>query len=219
MSSLIFHTEQEQAVIATDTLAVSPGGRPLTFTSKAFHVPHLRMVIAGTGCGGFLDGWLCHLNSRMIVPGIDALAVHAPAALQTLWNSYCAEYKISEGRTTTVYHFGFSEASDTIKSNAFRSENCFVSEERLLTGYLVLDLCNVIAGPACGRLLGELGATVIKLDSTRPDHQPLVTVVWGAEANQGKKSLLADLHSLEGREILERLVRRVDIVLMNETDT
>ena len=88
-----------------------------------------------------------------------------------------------------------------------------------LTGYLVLDLCNVIAGPACGRLLGELGASVIKLDSTRPDHQPLVTVVWGAEANQGKKSLLADLHTLEGREILERLVSRADIVLMNETDS
>jgi len=87
-----------------------------------------------------------------------------------------------------------------------------------LTGYLVLDLCNVIAGQACGRLLGELGASVIKLDSTRPDHQPLVTVVWGAEANQGKKSLLADLHTLEGREILERLVRRADIVLMNETN-
>ena len=87
-----------------------------------------------------------------------------------------------------------------------------------LTGYVVLDLCNVIAGPACGRLLGELGASVIKLDSTRPDHQPLVTVVWGAEANQGKKSLLADLHTLEGREILERLVRKADIVLMNETD-
>ena len=88
-----------------------------------------------------------------------------------------------------------------------------------LTGYIVLDLCNVIAGPACGRLLGELGASVIKLDSTRPDHQPLVTVVWGAEANQGKKSLLADLHTLEGREILERLVSRADIVLMNETDS
>jgi len=102
----------------------------LTFTSKAFHVPHLRMVIAGTGCGGFLDRWLCHLNSRIIVPGIEALAVHAPAALRTLWSPYCAEYKIPEGRTTTVYHFGFSETSDTIKSYALRSENAFVSEER-----------------------------------------------------------------------------------------
>jgi hypothetical protein len=130
MSSLIFYTDQEQAIIATDTLAVSPGGRPVSLTSKAFHVPHLRMVVAGTGCGGFLDRWLCHLNSRMIVPGIDALAVHAPSALQALWGIYCVEYQNPPGRTTTVYHFGFSESSDTIKAYAFRSEDGFVSEER-----------------------------------------------------------------------------------------
>jgi hypothetical protein len=130
MSSLIFYTDQKQAIIATDTLAVSPGGRPVSLTSKAFHLPHLRMVIGGTGCGGFLDRWLCHLNSRMIVPGIDTLAVHAPSALQALWGTYCVEYKNPPGRTTTVYHFGFSESSDIIKSYAFRSENGFVSEER-----------------------------------------------------------------------------------------
>ena len=102
----------------------------MTLTSKAFHVPHLRMVIAGTGCGGVPDRWLCHLNSRMIVPGIDALAVHAPPQLQDTLGFHCAEYKIPEGRTTTVYHFGFSETSDTIKSYAFRSEDPFVGEER-----------------------------------------------------------------------------------------
>ena len=88
-----------------------------------------------------------------------------------------------------------------------------------LTGYVVLDLANVIAGPACGRLLGELGATVLKMDATRPDHQPLVTVVWGAEANQGKKSILADLRTIEGRKVLTMLVGKADIVVMNATDS
>jgi crotonobetainyl-CoA:carnitine CoA-transferase CaiB-like acyl-CoA transferase len=88
-----------------------------------------------------------------------------------------------------------------------------------LTGYVVLDLTNVIAGPAGGRLLGELGATVLKMDTTRPDHQPLVTVVWGAEANQGKKSILADLRTIEGRQILTMLAGKADIVLMNATDS
>jgi crotonobetainyl-CoA:carnitine CoA-transferase CaiB-like acyl-CoA transferase len=88
-----------------------------------------------------------------------------------------------------------------------------------LAGYVVLDLANVIAGPACGRLLGELGATVVKLDTTRPDHQPIVTVVWGAEANQGKKSILADLRTTEGRRVLTMLVEQADIVVMNATDT
>jgi crotonobetainyl-CoA:carnitine CoA-transferase CaiB-like acyl-CoA transferase len=88
-----------------------------------------------------------------------------------------------------------------------------------LTGYVVLDLTNVIAGPACGRLLGELGATVLKMDTTQPDHQPLVTVVWGAEADQGKKSILADLRTIEGRQILTMLVGKADIVVMNATDS
>ena len=87
-----------------------------------------------------------------------------------------------------------------------------------LSGYTVLDLSNVIAGPACGRLLGELGAQVFKLDTTTPDHQPLVTVIWGAEANQGKQSLLIDLHTLEGRDVLRRLIEQADIVVMNSTD-
>lgn len=87
-----------------------------------------------------------------------------------------------------------------------------------LLGYTVLDLANVIAGPACGRLLGELGAQVFKLDTTTPDHQPLVTVIWGAEANQGKQSLLINLHAAEGREVLHRLIKQADIVVMNATD-
>ncbi len=55
-----------------------------------------------------------------------------------------------------------------------------------LSGYVVLDLANVIAGPACGRLLGELGATVFKMDTTRPDHQPLRT--FGQQRAKGYSS-------------------------------
>ncbi|MGH3529596.1 MAG: CoA transferase [Pseudonocardiaceae bacterium] len=88
-----------------------------------------------------------------------------------------------------------------------------------LSGYVVLDLANVIAGPACGRLLSELGATVFKMDTTRPDHQPLVTVIRGAEANQGKRSILADVRTAGGKAILRRLVKKADIVVMNATDS
>ncbi|HWT62697.1 MAG TPA: CoA transferase [Ochrobactrum sp.] len=87
-----------------------------------------------------------------------------------------------------------------------------------LEGYRVLDLANVIAGPACGRLLGELGADVIKVDAARPNHVPLVTIEWGAEANQGKRSILLDLKIPEGRQVLEQLVARSDIIVMNEPD-
>ena len=41
MSSLIFRTEREQVLVATDTLATSSDGKPGFFTTKAFIVPHL----------------------------------------------------------------------------------------------------------------------------------------------------------------------------------
>jgi crotonobetainyl-CoA:carnitine CoA-transferase CaiB-like acyl-CoA transferase len=88
-----------------------------------------------------------------------------------------------------------------------------------LAGYVVVDLANVIAGPACGRLLSELGATVYKIDTTRPDHQPLVTIIWAGDVGQGKKSILVDLKTPAGREVLERLVTKADIVVMNATDS
>ena len=59
MSSLIYFTQEQQVFVATDTLAVSPDGKPLMFTTKTLIVPHLQMMMAGTGAGGFLDRWFC----------------------------------------------------------------------------------------------------------------------------------------------------------------
>jgi hypothetical protein len=47
MSSLIFHTDASQALVATDTLAVKPDGTPLMYGSKALYLPHLKTIIAG----------------------------------------------------------------------------------------------------------------------------------------------------------------------------
>jgi hypothetical protein len=47
--------------VATDTLAVTPDGRPVALTSKVI-MPHLRMIVAGTGSGGFLDQWFVHIT-------------------------------------------------------------------------------------------------------------------------------------------------------------
>lgn len=49
MSSLIFYTDEAQALIVTDTLAVTDNGEPLSFVSKAGYIPQLRTIIAGTG--------------------------------------------------------------------------------------------------------------------------------------------------------------------------
>ncbi|CAE7241668.1 dddD [Symbiodinium sp. CCMP2592] len=89
---------------------------------------------------------------------------------------------------------------------------------RPLDGYVVVDFANVIAGPAAGRMFGELGATVYKVGPGLPQHAPMVMMVWQAELHQGKKSIIIN-HKKEGaQEIVRRLVARADIVLINKMD-
>ena len=87
-----------------------------------------------------------------------------------------------------------------------------------LAGLRVLDLANVIAGPACGRVLAELGAQVIKVDATRTDLTPGVAIDWAGELNQGKRSVLLDVATQQGRAILHELVRSADMVVFNRLD-
>jgi crotonobetainyl-CoA:carnitine CoA-transferase CaiB-like acyl-CoA transferase len=110
-------------------------------------------------------------------------------------------------------------AAATTTSSKVQQHQSGAASAKPLVGYVVADLANVIAGPACGRLLAELGATVYKIDTTRPDHQPLVTIIWAGDVGQGKKSILVDLRTPAGREVLERLVAKADIVVMNATDS
>ncbi|MES3464850.1 hypothetical protein [Enterobacter hormaechei] len=64
MSSLIFYTDEAQALIVTDTLAVTDNGEPLSFVSKAGYIPQLRTIIAGTGAGGFSNTWLLEASMK-----------------------------------------------------------------------------------------------------------------------------------------------------------
>ena len=87
-----------------------------------------------------------------------------------------------------------------------------------LAGVTVVDLCNVVAGPACGRVFVELGATVIKVDPMRPLHSPTVMVTFAGETAVGKRSIILDTETDEGRTILRRLVSGADMVVANKLD-
>ena len=142
MSSLIFLTEETQVLVATDTLGTSTDGRPFIFTTKAFVVPHLRMIIAGTGTGGFLGRWFVGVNDLMVVRGIDDLDDHASRNLGTLWRGYKQELSLTDSARMTVYHFGFSEETGLIHSFVYRSTNEF-SSEPLEYGVGVKPICTI----------------------------------------------------------------------------
>jgi len=90
-----------------------------------------------------------------------------------------------------------------------------------LEGVRVLDLTNVMAGPYCSMVLGDLGAEVVKLeglegDSTR-NFEPRVNdeSYCFAVLNRNKKSIAVDLKAPLGREIVLKLAARSEIVLEN----
>ena len=128
MTSLIFHTEKEMAFVVMDTLATSVNGEPFMFTTKSFPLPHLKMIICGTGMGGFISRWFLKINDGIVVKGIEDLAIHAPMILRGFWEDYKKNNPIDSNLTTTCYHFGFSEYDDQIHSYAFRSQNQFIAE-------------------------------------------------------------------------------------------
>ncbi|MBI4336345.1 MAG: CoA transferase [Chloroflexi bacterium] len=90
-----------------------------------------------------------------------------------------------------------------------------------LHGVKVLEFSEVIAGPFCGVLLADMGADVIKVEPPWGEpwrsNQPFMPMESRPylSLNRGKRSLPLDLTKPEGREVVYRLVRRIDVALMN----
>lgn len=99
---------------------------------------------------------------------------------------------------------------------------------RPLDGLLVIDLTRALAGPHAAMMLGDLGARVIKVESTTGDD----TRGWGPpfidppsdgvpestyflSCNRNKESITLDLKSDDGRAVLSELIRRADVLLEN----
>jgi crotonobetainyl-CoA:carnitine CoA-transferase CaiB-like acyl-CoA transferase len=86
----------------------------------------------------------------------------------------------------------------------------------------VLDLTRVLAGPFCSMILGDMGAEVIKVEEPgKGDDTRSWPPFLGGEAtyflavNRKKQSLTLNLKAPAGRAILQRLVRKSDVLLEN----
>ncbi len=87
-----------------------------------------------------------------------------------------------------------------------------------LDGVRVLDLTNVIAGPHSAAFLTRFGADVIKLDPVTPLYDPLIGTLFTFQCGVSKRSILANITTEEGREVFNRLVKSVDMVVINAPD-
>ena len=84
-----------------------------------------------------------------------------------------------------------------------------------LSGIKILDLTNVIAGPTIASTLARFGAEVISLSPIEPTMDPWNTIIFGLQAGRGKRSLLCDLKTDQGQQVLARLLAGVDVITLN----
>ena len=91
-----------------------------------------------------------------------------------------------------------------------------------LEGIRVLELGNLIAGPFCGMLLGDMGADVIKIERPpRGDQTRAMPPMVNAESasfaalNRNKRSLVLDLKQHQARDIVHALVAKSDVFVEN----
>lgn len=93
--------------------------------------------------------------------------------------------------------------------------------KKLLAGLKVVELATYVAAPTCSKLLADMGAEVIKIES--PSGDPWR---YGAEApgqvcprfevcNSGKKSVVLNLKTPEGMDAIIKLIAAADIFVTN----
>jgi crotonobetainyl-CoA:carnitine CoA-transferase CaiB-like acyl-CoA transferase len=92
----------------------------------------------------------------------------------------------------------------------------------MLEGYRVLDFTHWVAGPTCTRILGELGADVIKVERSHAgDHVRALGIVrdgmstYYFQHNHGKRSLAIDLRKPRARELVLAMTSKIDVVVEN----
>ena len=95
-----------------------------------------------------------------------------------------------------------------------------------LSGFKVVDLTTFVAAPVCARLLGDLGARVIKIEHPRGDGWREFGISYNKRFSQdenpvfdiynsGKEFISLNLKSPEGKEIFWKLLEDADIFVTN----
>src|SRR5271169_1157496 len=97
--------------------------------------------------------------------------------------------------------------------------------DNIFSGLKVVDLASFIAGPSAAVILSDFGADVIKVEPPNGDlwriakHLPPQPVSEEAYpwhlANRNKRGIALDLKSPSAQEVLEKLVKWADVLIVN----
>jgi crotonobetainyl-CoA:carnitine CoA-transferase CaiB-like acyl-CoA transferase len=101
-----------------------------------------------------------------------------------------------------------------------------MTTDNIFSGLKVVDLASFIAGPGAATMLSDFGAEVIKVEppgtgdphrhtyKIPPQAQSDVNYAWHLD-NRNKRGIAVDLKSPQSRQVLERLVKWADVLVVN----
>ena len=103
---------------------------------------------------------------------------------------------------------------------ATQSDNCHIT---MLRGLEVVELSTMAAAPAACAVLADLGARVVKVESSLGDEWRSTGRNFGPKAfgamfeqdNRGKSSITLDLQSDAGSQVFHRLLAKADLLVTN----
>ena len=91
-----------------------------------------------------------------------------------------------------------------------------------LEGVRVVDVSQMLSGPVCTQMLGDLGADVIKVEPIWGDRQRRGPVPIDGQTshtflafNRSKRAICLDLSTDEGQQVMSRLVESADVFIQN----
>jgi crotonobetainyl-CoA:carnitine CoA-transferase CaiB-like acyl-CoA transferase len=115
-------------------------------------------------------------------------------------------------------------AAPDLKPGAAQTPKPTAAKAKVLGDIRVLEITNYLAGPACARIMADLGADVVKVeippvgDYMRRQYYAREGISAGYTwFNRGKRSVAIDFRRPEGAQIVLQLARHFDVVVQNLT--
>lgn len=128
MTSLLFYTASDEAMVVMDSLVANREGETLRHIRKASPYPGARLIIAGTGLEELFLRWTRLVNEEGSTFDVDVIDAHTPQILKGLWADIEREVISLVDHTATIYQFGFSREDGTIHGFKYHSEDGFASQ-------------------------------------------------------------------------------------------
>ena len=149
------------------------------------------------------------VGGEVVMPGVTVGLEHTPGVVRSVAPS------IAEPIETVDYLW--RERRDRLGASGIATAD---DVARPLRGTKAIDFGTIIAGPYVGSLLAELGVDVVKVerpplgDEYRTSHGGRGGSAYPAY-NRGQRGLAVDLRHPAGRDLVERLIDRSDVVIDN----